>query len=206
MNTSTAPAVLQVNGKTIRFMANTGLVDKVSKRVETKFNASASGGGTQQYGRTVVSTPTTLNVSSTNTTVTELWMRDGDKELDHTLSSDLSVRENQKVSILMVSGEHGENRQYVGVLNYNTGTWQTLNTLDHMVRSLVMPPLGTIIYFLLCAGAVLLCAVHWLVTLLAFGGIIYLATTRSTKMKEAREEVNRQVAEMKQWLIDTNGV
>lgn len=93
------PARLTVNGKTLRFIVDSGIVEKVAKRVETHLNAHASGGGGTQTGYSTTFNATRLSVSSTNTTVTEIWMRDGDRELDHTLHADLSVREGQRISV-----------------------------------------------------------------------------------------------------------
>ncbi|WP_460970822.1 hypothetical protein [Spirosoma migulaei] len=206
MTTSPAPTLLQFNGKNIHFIADVGIVDKVSKRVETRFNASASGGGVRHYGNVAVSNPTTLNVSSTNTTVTEIWMRDGDKELDHTLRTDLSVRENQKVSIVMVANEHERIRHYVGILNHNTGTWQSLNSLEHLVHQTVMKKMSAAVYFLMICGAAALgfALESWIPTVLILGGIIYLAITRGNKMSAAKTAFNNHVAEVKQWLTANN--
>lgn len=206
MTTSPAPMLLQINGKTIHFMADIGPVDKVSKRVETRLNASASGGGVQHYGNVAVSRPTTLNVSSSNTTITEIWMRDGDKELDHTLRTDLSVRENQKVSIMMVASEGERVRHYVGIINHNTGTWQSLNTVEHLVHTTVMPKLSAVVYFFMIGGAFTLWLLlnTWVPTALALGGIMYLSIHRSNKMSAAKTAFNNHVAEVKQWLNANN--
>lgn len=206
MTTSPVPALLQFNGKNVYFTVDTGIVDKVSKRVETSVNASVSGGGTQQFGRTVVANPTRLNVSSSNTTVTELWMRDENKELDHTLRTDLSVRESQKVSVVMAASEHDRVKHYVGIINHNTGTWQSLNSLEHLVHSTVMPKMSGTIYFLMIVGAFSLWLIleTWIPTVLALAGIIYLAVNRNNKMSVAKTAFNDHVTEVKQWLNSNN--
>jgi hypothetical protein len=206
MNSFITPSVLQINGKNVHFMVNTGIVDKVSKRIETHLNASASGGGARQFGNTVISNPTTLNVSSSNTTVTELWMRDGDKELDHTLRTDLSVRENQKISILSIANENARSSYYVGVINHNTGTWQSLNTTEYLIHATVMSKMSTGSYFFLILFAFFL----WpffstgVATVLGLGGIVYLSIHRSNKMSAFQKTIGEHIAEIKQELMANN--
>lgn len=206
MNDLQTPSVLQINGKNIRFIVTTGIVDKVSKRVETHFNASASGGGARQFGNTVVSNPTTLNVSSSNTTVTEIWMRDGDKELDHTLRMDLSVREDQKISILSIANENARLSYYVGVMNHNTATWQSLNTTEYLIHATVMPKMAAGVYIILIVFAFLL----WpffstgIATVLGLGGILYLAIHRSNKKSGFQKAIGEHIAEIKQEMMVNN--
>lgn len=202
MTTSTAPVLLQLNGKNIRFMADTGLIDKVSKRIESQMSARASGGGVQHYGPIATSAPVSMQVSTSNTTITEIWMRDGDKELDHTIRTDLSVRENQKVSLVMVAGDNDRTRQYVGIINHNTGTWQPLNTLDHLVHTTVMGKLGAAFYFalILVAIGIGVAMQSFVPAVLGLGGIIYLSISRGNKMSAAKTAFNAHVAEVKQWL------
>lgn len=203
MTTSPPPKLLQFNGKNIQFMAETGIIEKVSKRVESQLNASASGGGVQYYGRTAVASPTRLNVSSSNTTVTEIWLRDGDKELDHTLRTDLSVRETQKISLIMVANESERSRHYVGMINHTTGNWQNLNSLDYLVHATMISKLSTIAYFFMGLVAFGLWPMFdtWIPTVLALGGIIYMANSHSKKVSDAKIAFDNHVAEVKNWLI-----
>lgn len=178
MNTATSGTSFQVENKTISLTVSGGIVDKVSKRVETHINAQTSGSNTKYSSQT-------LHVSSSNTTVTELWMRDGDREIDHTIREDLSVKENQRISIITAS--NGKKTLYATLVNHNSGQLQQINTSKAIVQALVITKINPGIWFVV--GIITVFA--WLVPLLGIIPFLYL---RNQKVKRVSDEVGRQIS------------
>jgi hypothetical protein len=178
MDATTPQTTFQVENKTITLTVSSGIVDKVSKRVETHINAQTSGSNTKYSSQT-------LRVSSSNTTVTELWMRDGDRELDHTIRQDLSVKENQRISIITAS--NGKKTCYATMVNHNSEQKQAISTSKELVQALIITKINPAIWFLVAVVTVFL----WLVPLLGIIPFLYL---RNQKIKRVSEDIDRQIS------------
>jgi len=178
MNATDPQTTFQIENKTITLAVTSGIVDKVSKRVETHINAQTSGSNTKYSSQT-------LHVSSSNTTVTELWMRDGDRELDHTIRQDLSVKEDQRISIITAS--NGKKTCYATMVNHNSGQKQAISTSTELVQALIVTKINPFIWVLVAVVTVFL----WLVPLLGIIPFLYL---RSQKIKRASKEIDQQIS------------
>lgn len=159
---------LVLNKKEISFTKENGEVLKVSKRVETSINMNSS----VNRGSSVLGGSHNVSVKSSNTTITEIWLKDGDLEKDHTIRADLSLKEDQKVSIIYASSS--KNSVYAGVLNHNTKQFQSISSSETNLKALgFISPFALVIYIFLFFFGFVGFSLGGFAGLISLGAVIY---------------------------------
>ena len=183
--------IISIKNKEIKFSKETGNVLKVSKRVETSLNVNSS----VKSSSSVLGGSHNVSVKSSNTTVTEIWLKDGDYEKDHTIRADLSLREDQQITVFTASTD--KNSVYIGLLNHNTKQFQRIGSTDSILTALgFFSPFTVLKYVVTFFLGFIGFSLGWFAGLLTFGGAIYFIYSDNKQNKIYAANFDEQVRKL----------